>query len=90
MPDIASASRNTGSPWPAIVSLVLGAICVLALFDDSDWGRDTLVGFFALAIPGLVIGIAAVSAGTSARGVAIAGIVLSSIALLTGIGLLGG
>jgi ABC-type spermidine/putrescine transport system permease subunit II len=81
---------NTGSPWLAIVSLVLGAICALALFDESDWGRDSWVGFFALAIPGLVTGIAAVKTATTARGVAIAGIVLSSISLFAGIGNIAG
>jgi ABC-type spermidine/putrescine transport system permease subunit II len=81
---------NAGSPWPAIMSLVLGTLCALALFDESKWGRDSWVGFFALAIPGLVTGIAAVKMATSARGVAIAGIVLSSIALLAGIADLAG
>src|SRR5574343_56632 len=64
---------NIGSPWPAILSLVLGAICLLALFDESAWDRDTLIGYFSLAIPGLVLGIAAVSKRSSAHGVAIAG-----------------
>lgn len=89
-PVVASATRNPGTPWLSIVSLVLGVICVLALLDDSDWDGDAALGLFALALPGLITGIAAVSTATSARGVAIAGIVLSSIALLASVGYLGG
>ncbi len=84
----ATDSPRNGSSWPAIISLVLGSICILALADDSDWDSDTLVGYFGFAISGLIFGAAALFNRTSVRGLAVAGVVLSAIALLAGFGLL--
>lgn len=39
-----AATNGAGSPWLAILSLVLGVICVLSLFDNSEWDRDTVFG----------------------------------------------
>lgn len=85
---VSSAQGAGGAPWLAIVSLVLGIACLLALLDDSGWDRETLIGYFGLALPGLVTGVAAVHTNAPGRGMAIAGIVLSAIALLAGFGLL--
>ncbi len=74
------------TPWLAIVSLVLGVLCVLILLDDSQWDVDSLVGFFSLAVPGLAIGIAALATQAGGRGMAVAGIVLSTVSLFAGIG----
>lgn len=85
----AAGPVDAASPWLAGFSLALGLICILALFDPSEWDRDTLIGYFSLAIAGLTTGIVSVSAGLSGRSMAVVGIVLSSIALLAGIGLIG-
>lgn len=77
---------SAAAPWLGIVSLVLGVLCILALFDDGHWDRDSIVGFFSLALPGLVMGIAAIATQAGGRGMAVTGIVLSTISLLVGIG----
>jgi hypothetical protein len=85
----AAGQAGDASPWLAGFSLALGLICILALFDPSDWDSDTLIGYFSLAIAGLATGIGSTAAGHSGRSMAIVGIVLSSVALLAGIGLIG-
>lgn len=75
------------SVWAAITSLVFGVICMLALLDDSEWGRDTIVGLGMFAVLGLVFGIVSLNISTKGRGMAITGIVTGSVGLLCAIGL---
>ena len=81
---------KTGSSWLAIVSLVLGVIGTLALFDESEWDRDTVTGLGLFSIAGLICGVASLSQKKPGERMAIAGVVLSSITLLVFIGLLVG
>ena len=50
----------------------------------------TLVGYFGLALTGLALGIGSVASGSSGRAMAVTGIVLSSFALIAGVGMLDG
>ena len=74
--------NGTDSPWMAIVSLVFGIISMLAMFDDSEWDTDTIVGLGFFSVIGLVFGIVSVNKKKPGNGMAIAGIVLSAISLL--------
>lgn len=71
-----------GPFWVPITSLVLGIICVLALFDDSQWDKDTILGLGIFSVSSLVLGTISLNKQKSGKGMAITGIVLSSIALL--------
>lgn len=66
----------------SIASLVLGILCMLTLFDDSDWDLETKVGVIIFAIVGLVLGISSISTRESSKGMAIAGIILCSVSAL--------
>ncbi|UVK90906.1 DUF4190 domain-containing protein [Pseudomonas sp. B21-051] len=68
------------TPWLAIVSLILGIISALTLFDDSEWDRDAIVGVGILSLAGLTCGIVCINQKHSGRNLAIAGIILSGLA----------
>jgi hypothetical protein len=94
MNSIASENNNSsgkleigGSYWLPIPSMILGIISILACFDDSAWDADTITGLAVFSIAGLVLGIVSVSNQEKGKGMAIAGITLSSIAVLILIGL---
>jgi hypothetical protein len=71
----------------AITSLVLGIICLLALFDDSDWDTDQITGLGMFAVIALVFGIISVSKKKPGNTMTIIGIVLSAVSLVCFIGL---
>lgn len=76
-----------GSLWVSILSLILSLISILAFFDESEWDKDMYVGLFTFSVSGLFLGILAITQKLNGKNIAIAGIVLSSIALLLMIGL---
>ncbi|MBS7418078.1 DUF4190 domain-containing protein [Pseudomonas syringae] len=80
--------QQTGSPWMAIFSLVLGILCSLALFDDGEWDLDTVVGLGMCSIAGLVLGVISINKKLPGNGIAIAGTVLSAVSLLIFFGLI--
>lgn len=80
-------SENEGSYWLPIPSMILGIISILACLDESAWDSDTITGTAVFAIAGLVLGIVSISNQEKGKGMAIAGIILSSIAILVLIGL---
>lgn len=69
------------SPWMGIVSLVLGILCGLSLFDDSEWDEDTLLGLVLFATASLVLGTISILQRKPGSGMATAGVVLSAISL---------
>lgn len=73
---------SSGSPWMAIISLVLGIICALTIFDDSEWDNDTIVGLVMFSGIGLILGIIHIAQKRSGPNIAIAGVILSAISLL--------
>ena len=77
-----------GPFWVPITSLVLGIICALALFDDySQWDNDTTIGLGICSMSSLVLGTISLNKQKNGKGMAITGVVLSSIALLAFIGM---
>lgn len=79
------ATQNiiSGSPWMSIVSLVFGIICVLAMFDDSEWDNDTIVGVGIFSVIGLIFGIITITQKRGGQNMAISGVVLSIISLVS-------
>jgi hypothetical protein len=75
-------SEVQGTYWFPIPSLVLGILCMLALFDDSDWDKDTINGMILFGAVGLILGIVAITRQKKGLGMAIAGVAMSSFALL--------
>jgi len=75
-------SENEGSYWLPIPSMILGIISILACFDDSEWDSDTIAGLAMFAIVGLVLGIVSISNQKKGKGMAITGIILSTMAIL--------
>lgn len=74
------------SPWMGIVSLILGILCVLSLFDISDWDSDTVAGLSVFAIASLVLGIISIAQRQPGSNMGIAGVVMSGISLFVFIG----
>lgn len=71
--------------WMSIISLVVGIICFLAAFDDSEWDDDTVIGFLIFLLVAIINGIVVLckeKKRKDVRGMAIAGIVLAGLALL--------
>jgi hypothetical protein len=69
-----------------VPSLILGIIVVLALFDESSWGKDNYIGMFTCVIAAIVLGGFGISTQERGRGMSIAGIVLGVIGFLGVIG----
>lgn len=77
-----------GPLWASIISVVLGIICLLAFFDQSEWDRDTKISLLTFSLAGIVVGVMSIINQVSGRKLAIAGVTLSSIALLCSIGVI--
>lgn len=75
------------SPWMGIVSLMLGILCVMTLFDDSDWEGETLLGPGLLTSASLILGVISINQNKPGNGLAIAGVVMACISLLCLVGL---
>jgi hypothetical protein len=76
----------TGTYGLPIPAMVIGIIVVLCLLDDSKWDSDQINGGLMFAAAGLTLGIISVCRQRKGKGMAVAGIVLSSIGLLGFIG----
>ncbi|EKD97938.1 MAG: hypothetical protein ACD_23C00666G0004 [uncultured bacterium] len=85
---ISATQLPDGVLWVPITSLVLGIICVIAFFDDSQWDKDTIVGLGSLSVAGFILGVISLNKQKTGKSMAIAGVVLSSIALLALVGML--
>ena len=48
------SDTKAGSTWVGVASLIVGIVCVLAMFDDSSWDCDTVAGLAMFSIIGLV------------------------------------
>lgn len=81
-----SKKSTEGVLWIPIVSMILGIVCALACFDESEWDTDTVIGCSSSAVAGLVLGIVCLCKQKRGRGMAITGIVLSALSLLIYIG----
>jgi hypothetical protein len=78
---------NPPSPWMGIVSLTLGILCTLSLFDSAEWDSDTLLGLGLFAMVSLVLGSISILQQKPGSNMGIAGVVMSGISLFVYIGL---
>lgn len=82
-PGHATRPNTTADPiWVAIMSLMLGLLCALALFDESEWDKESIVGMMAFSILGITFGITSLNISKRGEKLAIAGIVMSGIGLI--------
>lgn len=63
-----------------------GIIGLLATFDDSEWTIDEEIGLYFFIFMSLLLGIISVSIQKEGKGMAISGIVLSTLAALVILG----
>ena len=82
------AQQPDGVLWVPITSMVLGIVCAFAFFDDSQWDKDTIFGLGSLSVAGFILGVISLIKQKTGKGMAITGVVLSSISLLALIGML--
>lgn len=80
--------KKEGTLWLPIPSLVIGIIGCLAMFDDSYWTFDEIVGALLFACAGIVLGAVSLSIQKVGKGMAIAGVVLSSLSSVMLVGML--
>lgn len=85
---ITSGTIKNSPIWMSITSMVFGIVVALTLFDDSGWDKDTILGVGIFACVGLVFGVISLNKKMAGRGMAITGVVLSSIAFLAFLGML--
>ena len=84
---ITPMQTTDGSLWGPIASLVLGIISILAVSDDeSDWDRNAILRVFLFCAVGFVLGAVSINKQKTGKGMAITGVVLSTIALIVLIG----
>ena len=81
-PPSTSAYADRGLIWLPIACLVVGVVCMLALFDDSKWDTDAIVGIGTLSVLGLALGTISLSRQGTGKGMAITGLVLSAMTLM--------
>jgi hypothetical protein len=81
------AEQSAGILWMPITSMTIGIICALSVFDDSQWDSDQICGGVLIIGTGLTFGIVCLAKKfKKGRGMAIAGVVLNSIALIVTLG----
>lgn len=78
---------SDGPLWVPITSLVLGIICILAFSDVSKLDKDAILGLGSFSVAGLVLGAVSLNKQKTGKGMAITGVLLSSLALLAFIGM---
>lgn len=78
--------QNKATYWLPIPSFILSIFAILSTFDIDNWTSDTNVGFAVFIILALVLGIVSVTTQEKGKGLSIAGIVLSILAVLVFIG----
>jgi uncharacterized membrane protein len=83
---LSQQDEKEGSLWIAIVSLIFGLLVFLAVLDEIEWDKNSTIGFITLVFISLGFGILGVVKKLHGEGMAIAGIVLSSLAILIAIG----
>ena len=72
----------------AIVALVLGILCVLALLSDEAMDEEMMLGLFLFSLGGIVFGAISIKNYIAGKKMAITAVVLSSISFLALIGML--
>ncbi len=88
-PPFVSATAIPGegdSLWMAITSLVLSIVFTLTLLEDAEHDKDALIGMGVFLIASLALGVISLAGKKAGKGMAIAGVVLSSFSLLALLG----
>lgn len=83
---LSDAHTDDGTIWVPTISLVLGVASFLAACSDGRWDEDTMWGLAFFSCGGLLFGALSLAKQKTGRGVAIGGVVLSSLALLALLG----
>jgi hypothetical protein len=85
-PAAASTPASSAGLWMSITSLVLGIFCLLCTFDDSGWDRDEVTGFLLVLIASVALGSLSLGQKKAGKRMAVAGVVVSAIALVLFLG----
>ena len=75
-------SAGNPSIWMAVTSLVLGILCALVAVVEGEWTPSDVVLELIFGIAGLVFGVVSLSTRRAGKGMAITGVVLTSLSLL--------
>src|SRR5262249_9153320 len=78
------SANRIGMP---ITSMILGILCFFGLFDPQP-DKDSITGLMVFSIVGLLLGVLSLGKRKAGKKMAIAGVVLTSIALLAFMGML--
>ena len=81
-PTVTATTLPDGPLWLPITSLVLGIIAAAPVLEDGEWDRYTTSGVAVLAVFGFLLSVVSIKKQKAGRGLAIAAVVLTSIALL--------
>ncbi|WP_454773534.1 zinc ribbon domain-containing protein [Janthinobacterium tructae] len=83
-----ATATSEGPVWMAIVALVSGILCVLALLSDEAMDEEMMLGLFLFSLAGIVFGAISIKNYIAGKKMAITAVVLSSISFLALIGML--
>jgi|GEM_PF-1143644 len=78
-------TEKEGSLWISIVSLVFGVLLIGFVFEDGEWDKESIMAFLSLCSISLGFGILGIVKKLNGEGMAIAGVVLSALAILIAI-----
>ncbi len=87
---IVYSEKTSSHIWVSIVALIVSLLALLALFDDGYWDQDMIMGWGLFVTASLAAGIVVITNGFAGKGLAIAAVVISSLSLILGVGLLAG
>lgn len=80
------STTSLSAAWLPAVSVGLGALALLALLENSNPDTDTLEGIGIFSVAGIVLGAVGLSKLRPYRNLAMAGLVVSGLALLYALG----
>ena len=78
--------QNKATYWLPIPSFILSILAILSTFDIENWTQDTNKGFAIFIGLSVILGIVSISIQEKGKGLAIASIILSILAVLVYIG----
>lgn len=78
-------SEKSGSLWLSIVSLITGIFAIVITLNDGEWDKESIEAFIGFVTLSLGFGIFSLVRKLHGLGMAIAGVVLSSLAILIAI-----
>lgn len=81
-------AKTEGPVWMAIVALVSGILCALALLSDEVMDEEMMSGLFLFSLAGMAFGAISIKNYIAGKKMAITAVVLSSISFLALIGML--